>query len=90
MPGQAPTPVTLEVGSVPFGLFLRAHTDTRAVRRAFAFAVPYGFAWPPIYDASIEPTLPLAEVLDDWIAIAESFAQRPRRRRAQLSSYLDY
>ena len=36
---------------------------------------------------AIEPTLPLAQVLDEWNEISQSLAERPRQRLSQLSGY---
>lgn len=38
---------------------------------------------------AIEPELPLADVIDDWMDIASALAESPRKRTSQIASIFD-
>jgi len=39
---------------------------------------------------TIEPPMPLAQIIGEWNEISKSLAEPPRRRLSQLSGYFEY
>jgi hypothetical protein len=39
---------------------------------------------------TIEPYMPLKDTLADWHRLSESLAERPRKRKAQLTEYFEH
>lgn len=39
---------------------------------------------------TIEPSLSLSEVLQEWQELSKALAERPRQRKVQLTDYFEY